>query len=212
MTTEQKAGSDPEIEAISSTCKALEGLDSEARARVLRYVAAKLKVDVAAIIDVDQGISQSSSENPVTQRTNDRAEDNVIDDELEGISPIAKKWMIRNGLTAQGLSAIFSLGVDEIDLVANKVPGHGKRSRMHSVLLLKGLAAYIGTGVARFTHEQFKEACLHYEAYDADNFASYMKAFSGEVSGDKRSGYSLSARGLNNATVLVKSLIHPAKH
>ncbi len=51
---------------------------------------------------------------------------------------------MRNGLTAKGLSGVFSLGVDEIDLIAKNVPGKSKTDRTHSVLLLKGVAAYLG--------------------------------------------------------------------
>jgi len=39
--------------------------------------------------------------------------------------------MTRNGLEAEKLSAIFSLGIDEIDLVAKSVPGKGKK-RAHA--------------------------------------------------------------------------------
>jgi hypothetical protein len=131
---------------------------------------------------------------------------------LEGISPVAKKWMRRNGLTATQLSNTFSLGVDEIDLVAKTVPGgKSKREKMRSVFLLKGVAAYLGGGVARFTHEQVKETCLHYDAYDLKNFATYLKGMHSEVSGSKETGYQLSARGLSNATELVKQLTQTQK-
>ncbi len=78
---------------------------------------------------------------------------------------------------------------------------------MHSVFLLRGIAAYLGTGAARFTHEQMKEACLHYDAFDAGNFAVYFKSLSGEVAGTKGTGYTRTPRGLANATEVVKSLI-----
>src|ERR1700731_4194300 len=91
-----------------------------------------------------------------------------------GISPLARKWMTRNGLGAQSLTSLFSLGADEIDLVARTVPGKSKRERMRSVLLLKVIAAYLSNGAARVTHEQVKEACLHYDAYDSPNHAKYL--------------------------------------
>ena len=52
---------------------------------------------------------------------------------------------------------------------------------------------------------QVKEACLHYDAFDNSNFASYLKSFAAEVSGTKESGYTLTARGLTAATDLIKS-------
>ena len=107
------------------------------------------------------------------------------------------------------MQKLFSLGVEDIDLVAKKVPGASKKERMRSVLLLKGIAAYLGTGVARVTYEQLKEACLHYNAYDAANFAAYLKFFAAEIGGTKDAGYTLNGRGLNSATELVKQMLEP---
>jgi hypothetical protein len=78
---------------------------------------------------------------------------------------------------------------------------------MRSVLLLKGIAAHLGTGVLRMTYEQLKEACLHYNAYDGTNFARYLKAFAVDVGGAKEAGYTLTARGLTAATDLIKELL-----
>jgi hypothetical protein len=113
---------------------------------------------------------------------------------LGGISSVARKWMARNGLQASELTKVFSLGVDEIDLVAKTVPGKSKRERMRNVFLLRGVAAYLGTGAARFSHEQVKEACLHYDAFDATNFAAHFKSLSNEVSGSRDTGYTLCSR------------------
>jgi hypothetical protein len=127
--------------------------------------------------------------------------------DLDGVSPVAKKWMARNGFSVSGLSSLFSLGVEEIDLVAKTVPGRKKKERMRSVFLLKGIAAYLSTGAARFTHQQWKEAALHYDAFDAANFSTYFKSLASEVSGSKGSGYVLSARGIASATEVVKELV-----
>ena len=80
---------------------------------------------------------------------------------------------------------------------------------MHSVFLLKGVAAYLGTGAARFTHEQIKETCLHYDAFDSSNFAVYFKSLSAEVSGNKETGYTLTPRGLAAGTEMVRVLSQP---
>jgi hypothetical protein len=117
------------------------------------------------------------------------------------------KWIKRSGLEPKKLQTLFSLGIDEIDLVAKSVPGTSKRERMRNVLLLKGVAAYLGTGVARMTHEQIKEACLHYNAYDAGNFSKYLKSFAADVGGTKKAGYTLSPRGLTSATALLSEML-----
>lgn len=205
--TKQDATVDEEIAAISSVYAALKELEPEAQARVLKYVAEKLKIrDLMQDDDAAsrQEISEATYEDRKYEGPAERRED--ASEELEGISPIAKKWMARNGLEAKKLSAIFSLGVDEIDLIAKTVPGTNKHDRMRNVFLLKGVAAYIGSGAARFTHEQVKETCLHYDAWDAANFARSFKSLTSEVSGNKDTGYALTPRGLTSATELVKSM------
>jgi hypothetical protein len=93
-------------------------------------------------------------------------------------------------------------------LVAESVPGKNKAERMHSVFLLKGIAAYLAAGAARFTHETAKETCLHYDAFDATNSAKIFKGFTSEVSGTRETGYTLNPRSLARATDLVKSMVH----
>src|SRR5579872_1427532 len=201
-TSAPQHGQDPEILAIGIVYDALKDLEPEARVRVLEFVAKKLRTPYpdyegrAPITERDDHPQAPSLPPPAVGAQ--ESEDS------EGVSPVAVKWMRRSGLTSTGLSMLFSLGVDEIDLVAKKVPGDNKKDRMHSVLLLKGIAAYLSSGVARFTHQQLKEACLHYDAYDGNNFASYLKDFAGEVSGTKSGGYTLTPRGLTAATEMIK--------
>lgn len=200
---------DPEILAISLVYSALQSLDPEAQQRVITYVAQKLNLrnDVSMSFRSGQHLRNTTTESAREEPDAIDTEVSPTKDQLEGISPIAGRWMNRNGLTAESLSKIFSLGVDEIDLVAKKVPGQGKRGKMKSVFLLKGIAAYLSGGAPRFTHEQIKEACLHYDAFDTSNFAAYLKAFAAEISGSRESGYTLTARGLTEATDLIKEMI-----
>jgi hypothetical protein len=207
MTKKPALEMDPEIIAINDVYAALKDLDPEAQARVLGYVAGKLKISALASEPQFDTRGRQSDDTGQNYR-NEGASDigNQDHDDLDGVSPVARKWMTRNGLQSKQLSEVFSLGVDEIDLVAKTVPGKNKKERMHSVFLLKGVAAYLGTGAARFSHEQMKEACLHYDAFDAANFALNFKSLSSEVSGNKDAGYSLTARGLANATEMVKTI------
>jgi hypothetical protein len=127
----------------------------------------------------------------------------------DGLSPVAIKWMRRNDLDIAKLSKLFSLGLDELELVAKKVPGKNKKDRMRSVLLLTCVASYLSTGASRAKHDAVKQACVHYDAYDMANFAAYLKTFSREVGGTKQSGYSLSAAGMTAATELITSMVSP---
>jgi hypothetical protein len=196
---------DPEIVAIGQVYDALKDLEPAARARVLEYVAKKLgTVYTPPDEQATRVPREEQAQSPSLPPPAAGAEQG---DDSEGVSPVALKWMRRSGLTSTGLSVLFSLGVDEIDLVAKKVPGENKKDRMHSVLLLKGIAAYLGSGVARVTHEQLKEACVHYDAFDSANFATHLKSFAAEASGTKGAGYTLTARGITNATEIIKSLV-----
>ncbi len=195
---------DPEIVAISDVYGALKMLAPDAQSRVLSYVAGKLKIATHEI-----HLEQEQREKTTEVGRNEKPDAESMGEEgdhLEGISPVAKRWMARNGLEASKLSMVFSLGVDEIDLIAKTVPGKNMKERMRSVFLLKGVASYLGAGAARFTHEQIKEACLHYDAFDAAHFALHLKSLASEVSGSKDTGYTLTARGLANATEMVKSI------
>jgi hypothetical protein len=205
---------DPEIAAISVVYDALQHLDTSSQQRVLDYVAGKLGL---ALREIQPNTSRAGAEasvdvaGAVSQRDQRQDESSTGPEDLEGISPVAIKWMRRNNLTADGLARVFSLGVDEIDLVARTVPGRNKKDRMHSVLLLKGIASYLGTGVPRVSHEQVKEACLHYDAFDTANFARNLSAFAAEVSGSKESGYTLTARGVTAATDLLRGMLEENK-
>lgn len=212
MKKKQTTKVDPEIVAISEVYAALKDLEPDAQSRVLIYVAGKLKI-AAPTLETQQDLVEKQREVGLDARTNEIAAGGREheDEGLEGISPVAKKWMARNGLKPKQLSTVFSLGVDEIDLIAKTVPGKNIKERMHSIFLLKGIAAYLGTGVARFTHEQLKEACLHYDAFDAANFAINFKSLSSEISGSKDAGYALTARGVANATEMVKTISQPGK-
>jgi hypothetical protein len=204
---------DPEIAAINSVVKALKDLDATIQYNVIDYVVRRFKIRLHSKENefTNPPSSTELDQNNKNERefTNDRQNDSDSDG-LDGVSPIARKWMSRSGFNSAELSKLFSLGIEEIDLVAKKVPGKNKKDRMRSVILLKSVAAYLGSGVARVSHDQCRETCLHYDAYDGSNFATYIKEMSAEVGGTKESGYTLTARGLTSATELVKEILNPS--
>jgi hypothetical protein len=206
---ENQSALDPEISAINTVVMAIRDLDASTQHNVIDYVTRRFKLHTPSIKETPDSLAPASA--PTVLPANNHQEQPPVvpddDDALAGVSPIAKKWISRNGLTFEGLSNHFSLGIEEIDLVAKKVPGKNKKDRMRSVILLKSIAAYLGGGVARVSHEQVKEACLHYNAFDTTNFAKYLKDLSGDVGGTKEAGYTLTARGLTNATQMVKEVL-----
>lgn len=209
MAKKTTAEVDPEITAISEVYSALKTFQPDAQLRVLSYVAGKLNLAMpTGEAPNEQRDLGSNAPHVPSSQGSPAAQD---DDTLESVSPVGKKWIARNGLQTSQLSSIFSLGVEEIDLITKKVPGKNIKDRMHSVFLLKGIATYLSSGAARFTHEQIKEACLHYDAFEATNFSKYVKSLASEVSGSRESGYTLTPRGLANATEIVKQMVESEK-
>lgn len=208
---ETTAKRNKEIGAISTVFDALSALDASAQRRVISYVEGMLGLGQAH--DDSGRVKDDPDDTPVACASDkvvkpaSEPNGNSSSDESDGISPVAQKWMRRNGIQSRDLTPIFSLGGDEIDLVAKNVPGASTAARMRSVFLLKGIAGYLGGGAARFTHEQVKETCLHYKAYDRPNFATQIKEFSADVTGSKESGYTLTPRGLADAAELLKEMI-----
>lgn len=202
-----------EVKAIGEVHSALKETQPSAQLRVLRYCAEMLGV----VLDIgSRNIGGSGADNEPHQEHNSAptsiaaaTPDTKTPEDVDGINSVALKWIRRSGLSTQALQRLFSLGIDEIDLVAESVPGGTKKDRMRNILLLKGIAAYLSAGAPRITFEQLKEACLHYDAYDASNFAAHLKSFAAEVNGTKEAGFTLTARGITAATNLIREMLGP---
>ncbi len=182
-----------ETDVMSALDQALKSLDDpEARLRVLAWLVAKHggrsgSAAVHAAVAVDQ------------PRGGDIA---------TGLSKPAQLWLKRSGIpTDDRLAAIISVDQDDIDVVASEIPGENVKARMHNVFLLRGAAEYLKTGEFKFTDEQVRSTCRHYGAYDADNFSQYLKSFEGEVSGGRKTGYSLTAKGQRVAAELLRAMV-----
>lgn len=212
-----------EAEAMKSVVAALKGMNVAGQTRVIDYVIRRLDLKIGAIPVPSQPVATTreplqqapASEEERANQPDEKVDDknsvqDDIEDGLEGINPIAQKWMKRNGLSASQLSLLFSLGIEDIDLVAESVPGDSNKKRLRSVVLLKGIASYLSSGAARVDHKTLKEAALHYKADAGNNAATYMKEMAAEVGGSAASGYTLTSRGLTAATALVKELMKAA--
>lgn len=210
---------DAELAAMAAVFNALRSLDVEAQNRVLEYVERRLGVQRAVVLPSKKNdlpyqtppeqTRTDENARPTTEKASSSGEKDhepADDGELDGVSPIARKWMVRNGLTSEQVSSLFSLGVDEIDLVAPNVPGKSTRDRLHNVILLQGVAAYLNGGAPRVENDKLKEAMHHYDADVGRNFAAYMKDWASEFSGSRTAGITLTTRGLNSAKELVKQM------
>jgi hypothetical protein len=208
---------DSEFAAMSQIYSALKPLDEGGRKRVLDYVLSRLDIRIIPKL----GETKKGDESPVVHKVDasDRSADESlpkasldvalddVPDEIEGISAVAKKWMKRTGLSGEKLSALYSLGVDEIDLVANSVPGQTTKDRLRSLMLLEGVASYLGTGAPRVEYNRLKTAMGHYGIDPGTNLSTYLKTFAAEATGTASAGFTLTARGLNSATELIKEMV-----
>jgi hypothetical protein len=156
---------DPEITAIGAVYAALKELPPDAQSRVLEFVRAKLGISSTSDAAHE---AQSSSRTDWTRRPEsggapERGEADVTDDaggEFEGVSPVAKKWMARNGLQPNQLSIIFSIGGDEIDVIAKAVPSTTTKDKMHNVFYLRVLQRISRrVRLASATNKSRKPAC-----------------------------------------------------
>ena len=209
---------DPELAAIGKVVAALRTLEAAAQQRVLDYAVRRLGLRGAAVDNTPEPPRRrlAADDEPdvgAHRRTEERKEPEPADspDGLEGVNVVAQKWMRRSGLSEDQVSALFSLGVDEIDLVANTVPGKTTKDRLRSVVLLQGVASFLGTGAARIEWAKLKQAAGHYGADAGSNFAKYMSALSAEASGSTATGYTLTSRGLNAAKELIKEIAQSQK-
>jgi hypothetical protein len=208
---------DMELNAMATVYNALRPLDGEAQKRVLEYVLNRLalKNQISSPVDMpgklrlqnDQSI-EYPDERPIHSSTADEHSGNEQSIEgLEGVSPIAQKWMRRNGFSESQLSLLFSIGGDEIDLVAQSVPGKTTKQKFRNILLLQGAASYLSGGAPRIDYNKLKQALGHYGADPEKNMWAYLKSLSAEVSGTTASGFVLTARGMNASTELIKEIV-----
>ena len=211
-----------EVEAIKAVLAALAELDSVSQTRVLGYVINALELEVslsssgavekaaAAAATAREMLAQVSFiKEPRDTEPIVKVSEEVVEqtDDLEGINAVAQKWMKRSGFSSSQLSSLFSLGIDDIDLVSSSVPGKDIKQRLRSVVLLKAIASYLSSGAPRVDHKKLKEAVTHYDADPGRNLGTYMTAMAAEVGGSVASGYTLTSRGLSAATELIKGML-----
>jgi hypothetical protein len=186
-----------EIEALAAIDAALSNLDDqEARERVIRWAIAKFAKTGQGSMDVE-GDSTSAS------RVGVHAEGPASN----SLNPSAALWLRRNAISSdQSLSMIFSLDQQELDVIAAEVQGDTVKKRMRSVFLLRGVCGLLRSGEFKFSDDEARMTCKHYNAYDKNNFANYVKSISDEVVGSRTSGYALTPKGQKAAADLIKAI------
>jgi len=217
MGSNKNTEQDAELDAMATVYRVLSGLDRDAQDRVLDYVIRRLSLSLR-ISSSHKGMQQQppqidfQTELPSTERAPSEPvasaaqADVPTAEDLEGISPVAQKWMRRNGLSSEQLCHLFSLGIDEIDLVARSVPGKSTREKFLNVVLLQGIGSYLGSGAPRVDATKVRQTAAHYGADPGRNLWNYVKSAAADISGSSATGFTLTAKGLTAATELIKQM------
>jgi hypothetical protein len=131
MAKKSKDEESPEIAAFSAVYSALKDLDQTKQLRVLRYAAEMLGLNFEGA---------KKNESSLTANSIDAAKDEqservpslpstTSNEEVEGINAVALRWIKRSGFEPSKLQNLFSLGIEEIDLVAKSIPGSSKKRK-----------------------------------------------------------------------------------
>ncbi|MGZ3656519.1 MAG: hypothetical protein ACXWR1_18695 [Bdellovibrionota bacterium] len=213
------------VSAVSSVYEAIKELDAESAIQVLKIVADLVdpKSGEQKITNRDKPVEAprakgyEAKENTIESTDEDGAiEEQAADHEDAedefGLSAQGARWLKRNNIEASSASAIFSLGADEIEVVSNSIPGTSSAGKLRESFLLQGVTALLATGSPRFKHEDAKELCEHYGAWDPTNATKYIKRISSLVSGSRSTGYQLTAKGLLDAANLIKQMLGGEKN
>jgi hypothetical protein len=211
---------DAELAAMAKVLDALKHLNAAVQQSVIEWAVRRFKLQnpfgsaqeepMDSFVDLPESAKRIKVESAEPARES-QSSPQAQDGQIEGINAVAQKWLKRSGLSESQLSKLFTLGVDDIVLVAKKVPGSKKIERLKNVLLLEGVAAFLGSGVARVEWSKLKESAAHYNADVGGNFPTYMKKLAAEATGSVQNGYTVTSRGLNQAKELIEQMSTPQK-
>jgi hypothetical protein len=120
--------------------------------------------------------------------------------------PAAKTWMKKNELTAEAVESVFSFDHDKVSIIAD-VPGRGKRDMSIAIYTLVGLGTFLKTGERTFQDDAAREVCNTHSAYDQANHAATMREMKSELTGNKKSGWTITMPGLKKGAEIVKKIV-----
>lgn len=205
-----------ELEALRTVYRALHPLNTQARSRVMTHVGNTLEFSNAGtVVESSRDNTAMATSSGVVIAGQDQLPLTTLDIqdrdfEYRGLSAVAKSWVLRHELSLRAMSTIFSFGADHIRVVVKSLPGERAKDKARSIFLLQGFAVYLSSGKVQFGHDLMKETCTHYGIYDPKHTSEHLRAIASEISGNSKSGYALTNRGLLSATSLVRSLSNEA--
>lgn len=192
-------GSDPELVAMTTALNALLPLEPESRERVLNWLAARFGFAKAASDPAPSRESRGTAE-PAPGLDGQPPCDAITD------SPRARTWLKQIGLPDAALHEVFHKDGGSLELIAPDLPGDSARSKTQNAYILTGVIAMLRTGEPKFSDAEARTLCNQYNAYDANNHSSAVKALSGKLAGNKETGFTVTRPGLATAANLLKQM------
>lgn len=116
-----------------------------------------------------------------------------------------KRWMVQHKVTDAHLDQIYHID-GTVELIAHSVPGATKKEKTINCYLLVGVRSLIQNDEPKFSDKEGMEFCQITQAYDKNNHTTNRQALSNRVSGDRRTGFTLTVPGLRDAANLIKSM------
>lgn len=182
---------DPARKALNAIVDALQQLDSPDRKRAVLGALHFLEEDWVPLPQV-KGVVQV-----------DAAEQTP---EIDGaFAAAAKQWMKKNELTGDEVENVFHFEEGKVNIIAD-LPGKVKRENTTIIYVLLGLGTYLFTGERKFSDSDARDACSKHNAYDSNNHAGTMAALRSELTGDKKTGWTITMPGLKRGATFVKEL------
>jgi hypothetical protein len=124
------------------------------------------------------------------------------------LPPAVRTFMVANSLSdAQMEKAFQPLGASA-QLMVFDVPGQGKANKQISLAVLLSVRQALGSGVFSCRLEDLRTMCLHYNIYDAANFARNLKAKGTLFRPRSRpDDLELSGPGMKQAATIIKEIV-----
>src|SRR5207247_6508347 len=109
-------------------------------------------------------------------------------------------------VTQDQLDHVFHRTEAGVEFIAPALPGATTKERAINAYILTGLRNLLGGGDGQFADDEARQVCTQYGAYDPNNHSKVLGTLKPEVTGNKSSGWGLTAPGRLKAAQLVKAL------
>lgn len=121
------------------------------------------------------------------------------------LGPRALKWIQRYAISRPMLDELFHLTGDDIDIIANTVPGASRREMTVNCYLLSGVRGLLKDDLPSLDEGETIAVCKRLTAYDKNNHTTNRQAVGNRMSGS-RPTFTLTGPGEAAAAELIKQM------